>query len=243
MIPKNIRKEHVLKAICEIDQTCLPQGRLSKKYILLFNGKTYPPKYTISLANNYANGRELDAQQFNGGLETNSFLERLGFTISRIQKVSIPSRRYASRQESRRVVDSHYERCPACKENIYSLLKTLYGRVEKNHVFSIKPDPEEFSSTAYYKDLLKIYHLLQKYRGFQTFIKTRTLPNCDYYMPAPGFILEFDETQHFTESRKLSLQNYPDALRLGFNKYLWIELCKKIEAHDNDPPYRDEQRA
>jgi biotin operon repressor len=57
MIPQNITKEHILKAIQEIDKNGVPEERLSTKYYLQYNGKNYPPKYTISLANKYANGR------------------------------------------------------------------------------------------------------------------------------------------------------------------------------------------
>jgi hypothetical protein len=57
-----------------------------------------------------------------------------------------------------------------------------------------------------------------------------------------GFILEFDESQHFTSARKITLELYPD-LTLGFDRRKWIELCLSIDAKDNSPPYRDEQRA
>jgi hypothetical protein len=36
---------------------------------------------------------------------------------------------------------------------------------------------------------------------------------------------------------------YPNELELGFNIEKWIALCEKINARDNNPPYRDEQRA
>ena len=84
MIPKNISKYHVLGAIKEIERSGVPKGRDSKKYQLLFEEKAYPPKYVISLANKLSNGEELDPESYNGGIETNKFLRRLGFTISEI---------------------------------------------------------------------------------------------------------------------------------------------------------------
>ena len=36
---------------------------------------------------------------------------------------------------------------------------------------------------------------------------------------------------------------YPDDQLLGFSKERWVALCDKHKARDNDPPYRDEQRA
>ena len=81
MIPKNIEREHVIKAIEEIKRNGIPKCRNSKKFLLKFNGEYYPPKYVISLANKYANGEILDPAQFSGGKETNDFLRNLGFNI------------------------------------------------------------------------------------------------------------------------------------------------------------------
>src|SRR5439155_26097265 len=41
-----------------------------------------PPKYLVSLANRHANGAELSSSVFNGGAETNDFLQSLGFTVN-----------------------------------------------------------------------------------------------------------------------------------------------------------------
>jgi len=67
MIPRNINRAHILKAIREIDGKGVPEGRGSKKFQLVHKGKHYPPKYTISLANKYANGVKLHSSQFGGG--------------------------------------------------------------------------------------------------------------------------------------------------------------------------------
>jgi hypothetical protein len=48
---------------------------------LKYNGKTYPPKFAISLANKYANGTELAHDDFHGGDETNNFLKSRGFEL------------------------------------------------------------------------------------------------------------------------------------------------------------------
>lgn len=80
-IPKNISKEHVFKAIERIESEGIPEKRESKRFSVLFNGKYYPPKYVISIANIYANGFEYSSSEFSGGDETNRFLSKLGFTI------------------------------------------------------------------------------------------------------------------------------------------------------------------
>ena len=66
---------------------------------------------------------------------------------------------------------------------------------------------------------------------------------CDFWVPDPGFIVEFDERQHFTIPRKLALSKYPAVQPLGFPQERWIVLCEHHTAKDNDPCYRDEQRA
>jgi 5-methylcytosine-specific restriction protein A len=51
MIPHNITREHILQAILHIDKYGVPDNRKSKKFALLFEGKQYPPKYVVALAN------------------------------------------------------------------------------------------------------------------------------------------------------------------------------------------------
>ena len=81
MIPPNITKEDVLKAIAEIDQTGIrfPLAK-SYKHDLLYAGKSYPPKHTLAIANDYANGRLLEHTEFT---TAQRFLTKLGdeFTI------------------------------------------------------------------------------------------------------------------------------------------------------------------
>jgi len=80
MIPSNIKKEHILKAIEYIDKNGVPPGRGSTVFVLEYDGKRYPPKYVISIANKYANGEELDGQKFISH-EANRVLSRLDFKI------------------------------------------------------------------------------------------------------------------------------------------------------------------
>jgi len=85
MIPQNITKEHILKAIEEIDIGGVEKGRHSSTYDLVFKGEKYPPKLILSIANKYANGSELEAKSFPGGVGTPAFqlLEKEGFEIIR----------------------------------------------------------------------------------------------------------------------------------------------------------------
>jgi len=56
-------------------------------------------------------------------------------------------------------------------------------------------------------------------------------------------MIEYDERQHFSEARKITLQHYPGSIQLHFSKESWIEACERINAKDNDPFDRDERRA
>jgi hypothetical protein len=244
MIPKNIHREHVLKAIEEVKRSGIPQGRGSKKFLIEFNGDYYPPKYVISLANRYANGVELNPSEFSGGTESNDFLRALGFKIVEVklpeETKHIPLK---ERRETALSIAHHDERCPKCKETIRKLLEKIYGKVEPNYKFDVGARLEDFLNTPCYSVLKEIYEALQNHRGFREFVKTAILPHCDFFIPNPGFIVEFDESQHFTLPRRIALETYPNKRELGFNREKWIALCEKINAKDNDPPYRDEQRA
>ena len=57
-IPKNITKEHLLKAISKIDNDGIPKDGDSQYYDVIHNGKKYPPKLVVSYANIFANGSE-----------------------------------------------------------------------------------------------------------------------------------------------------------------------------------------
>jgi 5-methylcytosine-specific restriction protein B len=85
LIPENITKEHLLKAIEEIDRGGIRPGRHSSTYDLIYRGKAYPPKLVISIANKFANGEELDHNSFSGGTETPAFnhLKSKGFTVKK----------------------------------------------------------------------------------------------------------------------------------------------------------------
>lgn len=89
MIPHNIKREHVLYAFEKIYLDGLPAHRGSTKYALVHKGERYPPKYIISIANIFANDRELDPTTFSGGEETNQYLEKLGFNIIELDNQKI----------------------------------------------------------------------------------------------------------------------------------------------------------
>lgn len=139
----------------------------------------------------------------------------------------------------------HSERCPECKTRVHELLERIYGTCLQNHRFSWPTRLSSYSGTLISPALKRVVTILERYRGFKLkdFVKTGTMSPCDFWIPDPGFIVEFDESQHFTKPRKLSLSVYPDDQPLNFSRARWMILCDKLNVKDNHPVYRDEQRA
>ena len=88
IIPSTISRDHILKAIHEIDEQGVPNRRKSTKYCLVHEYRHYPPKYVISVAARYAIGTELGHHDFYGGKGSgcaNQFLRNRGFQIAECQ--------------------------------------------------------------------------------------------------------------------------------------------------------------
>ena len=80
MIPNNITLENVISAIEFIDNNNVPRKRVSRDWFLVYNDQQYPPKYCISIANQFANGQELNSSDFVTS-EAVNYLIRLGFIL------------------------------------------------------------------------------------------------------------------------------------------------------------------
>lgn len=80
-IPQNITRQHIIQAMKRIDAEDVPRINESRKYDLAYNGRKYPSKYTISLANVLPNKQELPVAVFFGGNEANNFLIARDFTV------------------------------------------------------------------------------------------------------------------------------------------------------------------
>ena len=137
----------------------------------------------------------------------------------------------------------HSAHCRACKQRVHEMLSRLYGDCRVHWAFSWPSGPETYSNELIGSALKQIYEALTEYRGHREFIKSAVVPPCDYYIADPPFILEFDESQHFSRARLIALNHYPANLPLGFSLPRWQELCREIDAQDDDPVDRDERRA
>jgi len=146
-------------------------------------------------------------------------------------------------QELKLPKKNHNERCSACKDSVKKLLAAVFGSVETSWDLGLPSKIEEYRDRSVSEDLDKIYKSLQTLRGNDKFVKSSRLPKVDFFIPGNNIIIEFDESQHFTAPREKALENYPLGLQVGFSIEKWRSLCQKLHQHDNDPFYRDEQRA
>ena len=84
-IPK-IKKEHIIEALRYIDENGVPSYNQSVKYVLVSDdGKLYPPKYVVAVADHIANGTDISTDGFNA-VEAKNYLEVQGFTIETKQQ-------------------------------------------------------------------------------------------------------------------------------------------------------------
>lgn len=143
---------------------------------------------------------------------------------------------------------SHNEHCQECKRVFLTTLEKQFGEVSQQwssnwpcRIDDILDSPQLPHKTK--QSLYKIYKALQDYRGHKDFVGVPKLPESDYYIKSLNCIVEFDESQHFTAPRALTLSLYPKGIKLGYDKKDWLKRCVEINRHDNDPIYRDETRA
>jgi len=137
----------------------------------------------------------------------------------------------------------HSAHCGACKERLRELLNGIYGGCQRNHSFPWPAGPEHYDTSALGSWLRQIHTALGSFRGHRDFVRSAQLPPCDFYISDPPFILEFDESQHFSRARLITLSHYSDALQVGFSVVKWKELCRKLDSRDDTPIDRDERRA
>lgn len=83
----HVEAQDVLKAFEYIDENGVPSQNRSTRYELIAeNGKKYPPKYLVAVANHIASGSEISTSSFNA-IEAKRRLENLGFTIKEKDQV------------------------------------------------------------------------------------------------------------------------------------------------------------
>ncbi|MBI3192862.1 MAG: hypothetical protein HYZ34_00170 [Ignavibacteriae bacterium] len=124
------------------------------------------------------------------------------------------------------------------------MLQKIFGEIQfKYKANGISTRIEDYYNLEIFDSLSKIHTCLVRFRNYNDFAKSKSLQRCDLYIPQKKYIVETDETQHFTYPRYLSIKNYPPSLSVGYDLDWYSRTCQNIKSVDNDPKYRDEQRA
>ena len=76
----NLTEKSIKQAIEYIEKNGVPSQNVSMQYDLVMDGKKYPPKYVVSLANHFQNGTEVSDDDFNS-VQVVDFLQKKGYTI------------------------------------------------------------------------------------------------------------------------------------------------------------------
>lgn len=80
--------EYITKALNFIDENGVPSNNQSTMYELVADdGKRYPPKYVIAIADHLANGADISTRRYNS-IEANNYLTSLGLAIEKSKKRS-----------------------------------------------------------------------------------------------------------------------------------------------------------
>jgi len=133
--------------------------------------------------------------------------------------------------------------CKECKKAFYLALKNIDPDAQEQLSNPLPPDPKAYPTLIFGIHKFLIDHSREKGRGPKGNWLAKKIMPFDYFLPNIKVIVEFDERQHFTQARLEALKLYPKNTSLGFDKERWKALCIKLNRKDNDPPYRDEQRA
>lgn len=87
-IPAGLTREHVLRALSDLDLGMDHPFGSPTGYELIYNEKRYAPKAVVGLACRYSIGRILQPEEFSGGEapgQANFVLRNLGFTVLKIE--------------------------------------------------------------------------------------------------------------------------------------------------------------
>lgn len=253
----DISKEDVIKAIEKfINEN--PEYPEPRSTFLIYNGKKLPAKHIRGMAYTVHYGVEISKNDFGGGMETVRFFERLGFTMEYkgktlenikkpvvttvisepvIVKDSVPNKKQEKVDGSEKIVISS-KRVIEQKNALQLILNKMFdGDVVCEKTYSWLKTPEKMEG-----EYQALYHALTLYRGDTAFAKKNVMLRCDFVIEGQKLIIEYDERQHFSEARKVSLESYR-GVPVCFDRNLWMKACEDIGAKDNSPQNRDEIRA
>ena len=261
----NINQEDIIEAI-NVFETEKPKYLNPKGLFLCFNTKKYPAKTIRKIAFNIKNNDYISEDQFKGGSYTVKFFNNLGFdmelngtkylytdkkpkTNKTTKTNSKKFKQTKDKSTKNNITNSTKTKDDKIKISIKNVLeqknalqlllnKIFDGDVVNERTFEWMKTPKNPQKTYH-----ELYESLKNYRNDTKFAKKNyQIQGCDFVSESNKIIIEYDERQHFTEARRLSLLSYPD-IPVFFDKKLWIKASEDIQAIDNTPYNRDEIRA
>jgi very-short-patch-repair endonuclease len=129
------------------------------------------------------------------------------------------------------------------RRSFRAFLEKNFGEVELEKKFEEIRIPDLKSRITMDRKLFSILEKIESVRGIKVEGQAGRKLAFDFYLPQRKTAIEFDERQHFTLPRAAAISAYRNKNKLGFDWERWIHLCEEINAGDNSPAYRDEQRA
>lgn len=263
-----ITREDVMKAI-QIFVKDNPEYPKPRTTFLLFQGKKLPAKHIRGMAYKETYGTEISKNDYAGGMETVRFFLKLGFDMFYNGEILYGNLQQSASDE-RLPENSSYKisQNASLKEQNAISKKTADKKAEERIVVSSKGVIEQKNAlqlilNRYFDcdivcektypwlktpneikgEYKPIYDSLTQLQGDTSFARKDVVLRCDFVCESRKIIIEYDERQHFSQARYVSLSAYPKDIMLGYDKELWMRACKDIQAKDNSPKNRDEIRA
>ena len=237
---------------------------------LVFDGKKLPAKHIRGMAYREHYGVEISKADFNGGMETVRFFERLGFamdyhgiTVEKPQKVKSTKLETVGKSEETKaktvptaiaeisapttssVTEPTDDKIAIPSKRVIeqkNALQLILNKMFDGDIVCEKTYPWLKTPTQITGPYATLYKALSEYRGDTGFAKKNVVLRCDFVCEGQKLIIEYDERQHFSEARRISLEAYTDVPVL-FDRKKWIKACCDVGAKDNAPANRDEVRA
>ena len=225
-----IRQKHVKEACRRYDSGEHRPIRPAKNTFLLLDCKQYPAKFIRGLAYEIATGYKLNSNDYSGGAETVKFFKNLGFsteydgeiikgicTTTHIGQTPIDHDRDTSKKRSLNAKNQ--------KIALKKILEHRFGSIKTEAKFDWLVVPDRSSADDV---LTRIYDALISFRGYKNFFTARIQLQCDFFISSQNVIIEYDERQHFTEPREISLALYPKNIPFAFDIEYWKKECIPI---------------
>jgi very-short-patch-repair endonuclease len=241
-----VLKKHIEEACSLYDVGKNFPTHPARTTFLMYKDNQYPAKFIRGLAYEIATESKLSSNDYSGGLETVRFFNALGFSVKHNKGIingvckHDPDQKPTDQISDTATKKKNSSSGKTQKDFLIKLLKQRFECVVTEAKFDWLKVPARVSKDGV---LDGIYENLASIRGRKDFSTSGYPLACDFFIPSKNLIIDYDERQHFTIQRAKSLAHYPSDLNLGFDKNKWCEECENIKATDNDPIYRDEQRA